>query len=127
MAFRHPAERTDEDGGRGRFERLAEATSNFTASPLFYCLCLLLVAGFLVVHALGLPLKWQLFAADLTAVTLLLLALLKNAERRAEHAVQRKLDAIAAALLEQGGSSHEARDALREVIGLHEEACPPIF
>ncbi|MEU1616711.1 low affinity iron permease family protein [Streptomyces sp. NPDC005722] len=123
MTFRHPAERTDDETGRGRFERLAEAASNFTASPLFYAVCLLLVAGFLVVHALGLPLNWQLFAADLmTAVTLLLLALLKNAERRAEHAVQRKLDAIAAALLEQGGSSHEARDALREVIGLHKEA-----
>ncbi|MET9875811.1 low affinity iron permease family protein [Actinacidiphila glaucinigra] len=123
MAFRHPAERTEDEAGRGRFERLAEAASNFTASPLFYCVCLLLVAGFLVAHALGLPLKWQLFAADLmTAVTLLLLALLKNAERRAEHAVQRKLDAIAAALLEQGGSSHEARDALRAVIGLHEDA-----
>ncbi|MFE0628419.1 low affinity iron permease family protein [Streptomyces sp. NPDC058864] len=123
MTFRHPAERTEDEAGRGRFERLAETASNFTASPLFYAVCLLLVAGFLLVHALGLPLNWQLFAADLmTAVTLLLLALLKNAERRAEHAVQRKLDAIAAALLEQGGGSHEARDALREVIGLHKDA-----
>ncbi|MFE4621146.1 hypothetical protein ACFRJ7_34110 [Streptomyces sp. NPDC056747] len=34
-------------------------------------------------------------------MTLLLLALLKNAERRADRAVQRKLDAIALALLEE--------------------------
>ncbi|MGW3243999.1 low affinity iron permease family protein [Streptomyces sp. NPDC001070] len=123
MTFRHPVERTGDEDGRGRFERLAERASNFTASPVFYGVCLLLVIAFLVVHALGLPLHWQLFTADLmTAITLLLLALLKNTERRAEHAVQRKLDAIAAALLEQGATSHEARDALREVIGLHEDA-----
>lgn len=45
MAFRHPAERTEDEAGRGRFERLAEAASNFTASPLFYGVCLLLVAA----------------------------------------------------------------------------------
>jgi hypothetical protein len=37
--------------------------------------------------------------------------MLKNSERRAEHAVQRKLDAIARVLLEQnegrGGQAHE--------------------
>ncbi|MFJ4987150.1 low affinity iron permease family protein [Streptomyces sp. NPDC088732] len=123
MTFQHPVERTDERGRGGRFEHLAESASNFTASPAFYGLCVAMVTAFVVVHVLGVPLNWQLFTADvMTAVTLLLLALLKNSERRAEHALQTKLDAIAAALLEQGGSSHEARDALRKVIGIHEEA-----
>ncbi len=52
----------------------------------------------------------------MTAVNLLLLALLKNSGLRAEHALQRKLDAIAAALLEhyeemaalQGGNLRRA-------------------
>ncbi|WP_431961634.1 hypothetical protein [Actinacidiphila sp. bgisy160] len=84
MAFRHPAERSGDKDERGRFERLADAASNFTASPLFCGVCLLPAAGFLVVHALQPPLNWQLSAADLTtAVTLPLLALLKNAESRA--------------------------------------------
>jgi len=51
-----------------------------------------------------------------------LLALLKNSELRAEHAVQRKLDAIAAAILEQReGKTSEAHAALEEAIGMHEE------
>ncbi len=58
----------------------------------------------------------------MAAITLLLLALLKNSELRAEHAVQRKLDAIAAALLEQRkGRSMDAHAALEEAIGMHEE------
>ncbi|MFJ4674929.1 MULTISPECIES: low affinity iron permease family protein [unclassified Kitasatospora] len=118
--FPHPAERTD--GGRGRFERLAESASNLTGSPVFSVFCLLLVAGFFVVHALGLSTEWQILAGDvMTAVTLVLLALLKNAERRAEHALQRKLDAIAAALLEQhAGSGDRAHRDLREAIRLEE-------
>ena len=52
----------------------------------------------------------------------LLLALLKNSELRAEHAVQRKLDAIAAAILEQReGKTSDAHAALEEAIGMHEE------
>lgn len=99
MTVRHPAQRAR---ARGRFERLAEIASDLTASPAFYAVCLGLVAFFIAVHAAGLGQPWLFLAGDLmTAVTLLLLALLKNSERRAEPAVQRKLDAIAAALLEQ--------------------------
>jgi len=100
MTFQHPAER----GGKqpGRFARLAEAGSNLTSSPLFFSFCLLLVAAFIAVHVFSLSMDWQHVAGDAVgAVTLLLLALLKNAERRAEHAVQHKLDAIATALLRQ--------------------------
>ncbi|WP_438304868.1 low affinity iron permease family protein [Streptomyces sp. HUAS TT11] len=94
MTFQSPAER----GGprRGRFEELAEKVSNLTSSPLFFLICLALVGFFVSAHVAKLPLEWLLLAGEsMTAVTLLLLALLKNSEMRAEHAVQRKLDAIA--------------------------------
>ena len=59
----------------------------------------------------------------MTAVTLLLLALLKNTERRAEHAIQRKLDAIAAALLEQGsGHTDKSVESLEEAIRMEEDS-----
>ncbi|MEU8782500.1 low affinity iron permease family protein [Streptomyces sp. NPDC048637] len=121
MTLRHPVER----GGtrRGRFAELAGKSSHFTSSPAFFVVCLALIALFLAVHFAHLSLEWQLLAGDLmTAVTLLLLALLKNSELRAEHAIQRKLDALAAALLEsfedQGGQA--AKD-LEKVIRMEEE------
>ncbi|MEW2414870.1 hypothetical protein AB0953_14245 [Streptomyces sp. NPDC046866] len=122
MTFRHPAERSGDKERSGRFERLAELASNFTSSAVFSLLCVGLVAGFAAVHAVGLPIEWQHLAGDsIGAVSLLLLALLKNTERRAEHAVQRKLDAIAAALLEQQeGHRGTAREDLEEAIRMEE-------
>ncbi|MER7936208.1 MULTISPECIES: low affinity iron permease family protein [unclassified Streptomyces] len=117
----HPAERTR--NGRGWFEKLAEAASNITSSAPFYGFCLLLVILFVAVHIAGLPLSWQLLVGDImTSVNLLLLALLKNSERRAEHAVQRKLDSIAAALLElKEGRPQKTGDDLRDAIRMEEE------
>jgi low affinity Fe/Cu permease len=116
VSTKHPAE--DE---RGRFEELAERASNFTSSPVFFGGCALLVALWAASFAAGNTAHHV--AGDLMAgVTLLLLALLKNAERRAEHAVQQKLDAIAAALIEQRrGNETAAQEELAEAIGLHEE------
>ncbi|MFJ7906655.1 low affinity iron permease family protein [Kitasatospora sp. NPDC096204] len=118
MTLSHPAER-----GPGGFARLAERASNLTSSPAFYAVCVLLVAAFVAVHIAGLSSSWQLFVGDMmSAVTLLLLALLKNAERRAEHAIQRKLDAIAAALLaEEEGSRGEAMRDLKHAIRMEDE------
>ncbi|MEU5311517.1 hypothetical protein [Streptomyces sp. NPDC021562] len=118
----HPAERSRD--GRGWFERLAEAGSNVTSSALFMGFCVALVAAFVAVHLSGLGLTWQLFVGDvMTSVNLLLLALLKNSERRAEHALQRKLDSIAGALLEQreGGGAQESAGDLRKAIRMEEE------
>jgi low affinity Fe/Cu permease len=116
MSLKHPAEDT-----RGRFDELAEGASNFTSSPTFFALCLLVVAAWGASFALGDAAHHA--AGDLmAAVTLLLVALLKNAERRAEGAVQQKLDAIAAALLEQRkGNTTAAQDDLAEAVGLHDE------
>ncbi|MFD5417104.1 hypothetical protein ACFWJT_03545 [Streptomyces sp. NPDC127069] len=121
MTFEHPAKKTG-TGGRNRFERLAELASNFTSSAAFLLLCATLVAGFAAVHLAGLSMEWQHLAGDaMGALSLLLLALLKNSERRAEHAIQRKLDAIAAALLQQQeGDWTEAHQDLEDAIGMED-------
>jgi low affinity Fe/Cu permease len=121
MTTQHPADR---GGPRpGKFERLAENASHFTSSPVFFGFCLLLVAGVVAVHFADVSLTWKIFAGEcMTAVTLLLLALLKNSELRSERALQRKLDAIAAALLEaQRGEPGKAHEDLRAAIRLEEE------
>ncbi|MEU2631581.1 hypothetical protein [Kitasatospora sp. NPDC007106] len=76
----------------------------------------------MAVHAAAFGAERQLVVGDtMTAVTLLLLAMLKNSERRAEHAVRRKLDAIAEALPElQEDEPGEAPDRLREAVGVAE-------
>ena len=121
MSARHPTERGTP--GRGLFDRVAQTASNFTSSPAFFAFCVVVVALWLGTHVAGLSTEWQHLSGDaMAAITLLLLALLKNSELRAEHAVQRKLDAIAAALLEQReGKTREAHAALEEAIGIHEE------
>ncbi|MFI6490031.1 low affinity iron permease family protein [Streptomyces sp. NPDC050564] len=121
MALQHPADRGGDK--RGRFERLAGSVSNFTSSAAFFVFCLGLVALTLAVHVAGLGSAWLLLAGDaMTAVTLLLLALLKNSELRAERAIQRKLDALAAALLEaQEGEPGKAHEDLKSVIRMEDE------
>ncbi|TQF01146.1 hypothetical protein E6W39_01460 [Kitasatospora acidiphila] len=121
MTSRHPVERGG--GHRGRFERFAERASNLSSSPLFFSFSLLLVAVVIGVHIAGLPLDWQYLAGDaMSAVILLLLALLQNSERRAEHAIQRKLDAIAGALLDQRqGKTSKAFESPEEAIRMEQE------
>ncbi|MEV7991899.1 hypothetical protein AB0O67_08270 [Streptomyces sp. NPDC086077] len=121
MALQHPADRGG--GKRGPFERFAEAASLFTSSPLFYILCLALVAGVVFTHLSSVALEWKVFAGEcMTAVTLLLLALLKNSEQRAERAIQRKLDAIATALIESNvGDREKAFEDLKSAIRMEEE------
>ncbi|WP_306191174.1 low affinity iron permease family protein [Streptomyces sp. MK5] len=121
MTFKSPVHR----GGprRGPFDQFAEYASNFTSSPVFFLICLLLVGFFVTAHAAHLDLELLLLAGEsMTAVTLLLLALLKNAEMRAEHAIQRKLDALARALLEMNKDDHSpAFEDLRNSIRMEEE------
>ncbi|MFG3203564.1 low affinity iron permease family protein [Streptomyces sp. NPDC048192] len=121
MTFKNPVHR----GGprRGPFEQFAEYASNFTSSPVFFLLCLCLVGFFVAAHVAHLRLELLLLAGEsMTAVTLLLLALLKNAEVRAEHAIQRKLDAIARALLEAHADDRSrAYEDLRNAIRMEEE------
>ncbi|MEU5538524.1 low affinity iron permease family protein [Streptomyces sp. NPDC020362] len=121
MTLQHPADRGGDK--RGKFGRLAEYVSKLTSSPAFFAFCLGLVVLTAIVHLAGLGLTWQLFAGDaMTAVTLLLLALLKNSELRAERAIQRKLDALAAALLEaQENKPGKAHEDLKSVIRMEDD------
>jgi low affinity Fe/Cu permease len=119
--LRHPSERR---GGPGRFEAIAEAISNLTASSIFFALCLLLVFGWIVALLVGLPQATDNdITGAMTALTLVLVAVLKNSERRAERAMQLKLDAIAAALLEERGErlDAETKTTLEDAVRLHEE------
>ncbi len=100
-ATQHPVERAPERGP-GRFDAAAERASHFASSPLFFGLCALLVFAWAGGYAVGISQEAEVaLGTAMTAVTLLLVALLKNAELRSEHAIQRKLDALATAMLEQ--------------------------
>jgi low affinity Fe/Cu permease len=119
--LRHPTERRE---GRGRFDALAETASNFASSGIFFSLCFLILAiwiiGLLAGFASGTE---SALTGTMSALTLLLVALLKNSELRAERAMQLKLDAIASALLEDRGRGPdtETRKELEEAVRLHEE------
>ena len=64
----------------------------------------------------------QALGTALTAVTLLLVALLKNAELRSEAAIQNKLDALATGMLEAiRNEGQQADPMLERAIGIDEE------
>lgn len=119
--LRHPSERR---GGPGRFEAIAELASNLAGSSAFFALCLAVVFVWIVALIVGVSSTTD---NDLTgammAMTLLLVAVLKNSERRAERAMQLKLDAIAAALLADRGTEldQKSRADLEDAVRLHEE------
>ncbi|MEA2150044.1 MAG: hypothetical protein QOD69_1874 [Solirubrobacteraceae bacterium] len=121
MSLQHPVDRGGAD--RGRFEQLAERGSNVASSPTFFSICSVLVLLWILSYALGWSPDTRFLLGDLLgAVTLALVALLKNAERRSEHAVQFKLDAIARALLAtHRGDDEDAIDDLERAIGRHED------
>jgi low affinity Fe/Cu permease len=123
VTTQHPTERAGPESRSG-FNRMAETASNLSSSPTFFGLCLLLIAAWAGSHVLGLsPTVRDVLGFGMTALTLMLLALLKNSELRSEHAIQRKLDAIAAALLEErrAKASPEVVEDLEEAVRMHEE------
>lgn len=85
--------------------------------------CALLVLAWALGFAFGASDRLEAALAGLmSAVTLMLVAVVKNSELRAERAVQQKLDAIAASLLEdRRGDRGDAERKLETSIGLHEE------
>jgi low affinity Fe/Cu permease len=119
----HPADRT-EGIERGRFERLAEYGSFLASSPFFFLVCLLVILAWIVGLIVGASDRFEVALAGLiSALTLVLVALLKNAELRSERAIQQKLDAIASSLLQEkrGGDTGGSERDLEDAIGLHEE------
>jgi low affinity Fe/Cu permease len=121
MSTKHPSERGGD--GHSAFDSLAERASNLTSSPVFFAFCVVLIGAWILSYPLGAGSDTtHILGSAISAVTLFLLALLKNSEQRAEQAIQEKLDAIAAALLEGGRGDHDAaRDQLEHAIGRHDE------
>jgi low affinity Fe/Cu permease len=120
--LQHPADRGRRHI-RTAFDRFAEGASFLASSPLFFALCLAVIITWAGGLILGASDRFEAGAAGLmSAMTLILVALLKNAELRAERAVQHKLDAIATALLAQDrGHVGDADRKLEQAIGVHEQ------
>jgi len=121
VSVKHPTERGSE--GRTLFDRAAEAASNFSSSPAFFTVCGLLVAAWAASYLLAASDTLHHALADaMAALTLLLVALLKNAERRAEHAIQLKLDRVAEAMLAMRREHpDDGAEELEEAVGMHDE------
>jgi low affinity Fe/Cu permease len=100
----------------GWFDRFAGATSQLVSQAWFFAACVLLI----VLWAPSFPLvgsldTWQLLINTATTIiTFLLVALLQNAQQRADQATQHKLNAVAAGmarLLEAAqAEAHDAED-----------------
>ena len=120
-ALEHPADRTE--AVRGPFDRFSERASFLASSPLFFLICVALITAWLAGLILGASDRFETTAAGaMSGLTLVLVAVLKNSELRAERALQTKLDAIAGALLEdRRGHPGDAEEALEHSIGVHDE------
>ena len=79
------------------FNRFAEAASEFASHAVFFIGCALVVLLWLPSYfIIGDLNTWQLIINTLTTIiTFLLVALLQNSQRRSEHAIHLKLDALA--------------------------------
>jgi len=118
----HPVDR-QQGRARGPFDRFAERASFVASSPFFFSVCVAVVGVWVGGLALGASDRLEAtLAGVMSATTLVLVALMKNAELRAERAIQQKLDAIASSLLEdKRGHAGDAHRQLETAIGIHEE------
>lgn len=123
------AEDRGKSDGRNAFERFVEAVYELVSRTPFFLICV----GVVVVWAVSYPVwpsskAWQVVIHTVASVvTLLLLALLENASRRADEAAQEKLNVLAEALSDL--MSSRAQDdpelersvrKLRDAVGLEE-------
>jgi hypothetical protein len=128
------------DGGKGAmpsgvsgrvsvFDRFASTVSSFVSRAWFFIFCVLLVVLWAPSYfLLGNLDTWQLIINTVTTiVTFLLVALLQNTQKRADDAVQHKLNAIADALsdlMDELADSHPDlhgdRVELRAAVGLED-------
>jgi low affinity Fe/Cu permease len=123
------AESRKKPDGRGPFERFVEISYQGASRAPFFFVCMVIVVGWFVSVPWWVDLKaWQVAIHTVASVmTLLLLALLQNASRRAEEAAQEKMnvlaEALAALMASQAQTDPELDDAvrkLREAVGLEE-------
>jgi low affinity Fe/Cu permease len=93
-------QRTQPDESASRFDRFAEAASQFVSKGWFFTAAVIVVLlwfpTLLLIPSID---TWQLVINTLTSVlAFLLIALLQNSERRYDDALHTKIDAIAAGL-----------------------------
>jgi low affinity Fe/Cu permease len=123
------AESRKKDDGRDPFEKFVEAANQLVSRGPFF----LVMVAVLVLWAASYPLwssgtKWELTLHTGSAIlSLLLLALLENAGRRSQEAIQEKLNVLAEALADlmtsRAADDPELEDSvekLRQSIGLEE-------
>jgi low affinity Fe/Cu permease len=115
-----------------RFDRFAEATSQFVSRGAFFTAAVIVVLLWLpTILFMSSIDTWQLVINTLTSVlAFLLIALLQNSERRYDEALHRKIDAIAAGLADvmerleeregDDGETREKVEDLRESIELEQ-------
>lgn len=111
---------TEVQGEPSLFDRFASRADAFVSKAWFFSLCLLLVViwapSYLVIRDLNV---YQLLINTATTiVTFLLVALLQNTQRRADDAIQHKLNAIAAGtavLLDEDADRATIQRAHREL------------
>ena len=121
------AETRKQGDHRSLFDRFVQAAYHQVSRAPFFVLCVCIVVAWLVSFPLwGDHKEWQTVIHTVASVlTLLLVALLENAGRRAEEAAQEKLNVVAEALAELMSSQsrhdpdlRDATDRLRDAVGL---------
>lgn len=113
---------------RTRFDKFAERASEIVGKAGFFILALLMVLVWVPTIAIFSSVDtWQLVISTVTSVlAFLLVALLQNSARRADIAVNRKIDALTEALIAvlsetRGGPEvRQSIDELRAAVGLEE-------
>jgi low affinity Fe/Cu permease len=115
-------------GRRGRFDQIAAATVHAVSRGPFFIGC---VAGVLIWLALGILTGFSetwlaAGSAVMSVVIVMLVAVLENAQRRSDQAIQRKLNAITDALADfmcETNVDDEQVDELRAAVGIeHRES-----
>ncbi len=106
------------------FDRMADSLHRFVSSAVYFVMgLLLLLLAFGAAGLAGFSESWFWgISLALTSVTFLMVAILENAARRSNLAVQHKLNAHSRALLEILGTkgTKQVREELHQSIGLEE-------
>lgn len=115
------------DADRSWFDEFASRAHNFASRDIFFIglvfLILLWAPSYFLLHSLS---HWYIaLVLPAEIVTLLLVALLENNNRRSEQALHRKLDAFAVALAAMAAESpsekvREQAEELRAAVGLQD-------
>lgn len=120
---------SDISGRLSVFDRFATHVSDFVSRAWFFVACVLVIVlwapSFLLFQNID---TWQLIVNTLTTiVTFLLVALLQNTQKRADDAIQHKLNAIADGLADVMNTLSQDRtdlssdsEELRRAVGLED-------